>query len=338
MHTSNVRNVCQALPATIIHLFDHGVEEHSRAGRVLVAPWPITTVTQKPRERVLFSSVRDANPFLMVYEAIWMLAGKRDADPLNKFVKDFGRHYGEDDGTVHGAYGHRWRIAFGFDQLNAVVKKLIEDPQDRQAVIQIWDCRMEGENDLLGTWKDRPCNDIIFLRIRDDELDLTVCCRSNDMLWGCHNTNQAHFSILQEYLAARIDVDMGRMYQFSHNAHIYLTELDRMRKRAGEQHLATALIDDRYSLQGIKPLPMFEEPTKIDRDIRAFMSGTQRGFYNPWFETTLIPMMHAHYFFKEGDHLQALAYTEQIEALDWRAACAEWIERRMQKRTTDNAA
>ncbi len=100
MYVSQVRNVCQALPATIRHLRENGIKEDSRAGQVLVAPWPIMTVTSKPVERVLFSAVRDANPWLMMFEAIWMLAGRRDASPLDQFVKDFGSRYGEDDGQI----------------------------------------------------------------------------------------------------------------------------------------------------------------------------------------------------------------------------------------------
>jgi thymidylate synthase len=53
-------------------------------------------------------------------------------------------------------------------------------------------------------------------------LDLTVLCRSNDVVWGAYGANAVHFSVLQEYLAGRIGVDVGVMYQFSNNYHGYV--------------------------------------------------------------------------------------------------------------------
>jgi hypothetical protein len=56
----NARNVNDALPAGIAYLLEHGVREESRAGPVLVSPTPVTTVYERPQERVLFSPARNA--------------------------------------------------------------------------------------------------------------------------------------------------------------------------------------------------------------------------------------------------------------------------------------
>ena len=45
-----VRNVCQALPQGLALLDLQGKEEDSRAGRVLTAPCPVTTVYTHPEE------------------------------------------------------------------------------------------------------------------------------------------------------------------------------------------------------------------------------------------------------------------------------------------------
>src|SRR5262245_11099230 len=113
MLTLHVRNVCEALPAGVSLVNENGVQESSRAGEVLVIPGPVMTVTARPCERVLFSERRNANPAFHLFESIWMLAGRNDVAPLNRFIGDFGQRFGEDDGTMHGAYGHRWRSAFG---------------------------------------------------------------------------------------------------------------------------------------------------------------------------------------------------------------------------------
>jgi thymidylate synthase len=332
MHVQKVRNVCQALKNTVDYLNRNGEFEDSRNGRVLVSPQPICTVTSVPQERVLFSAYRDANPFFHMFEAIWMLSGEDKATVLDLFIKEFSNRYAERDGVLHGAYGARWRWLYGYDQLDFVVQKLIAEPHTRQCVISMWDAHGDRCDDLRGVWKDRPCNDVIFLRNNDGALDITICCRSNDMLWGAHGANAVHFSILQEYLAARIDLAIGHMYQISNNAHVYLDQFNKLIARASPEQI----LDNRYTSAdpAPKPLPMFTEPAYIDEDIHAFMKAFYEHradieFHNPWFLNTLIPAMGAHEAWKRKDYKNALLVAGSIEAPDWRIACEEWIERRM---------
>jgi thymidylate synthase len=324
MKIIEARNVCQALPQTIQYLLKEGRPENSRAGQVIVSPKPMLIVTKCPRERVLFCENRDANPFFHLAEAIWMLAGGHDTEFLDRFVHDFSERYGEENGTLHDAYGYRWRKMFGIDQLNIIVKRLLENPLDRQCVLQMWDASPNNGNDLIGNWKSRPCNTNVFVRMNGNELDLTICCRSNDMLWGAHGANAVHFSILQEYLAARIDANIGMMYQISNNAHIYLDQLEKAK---------SIILDDRYSYD-IFPLAMFSAPEIIDDDLHRFMENMEKEDFekdeydNSWFSTTAMNAMKAHNLFKQKKYQEALETADEIDAPDWRVACYEWIYRR----------
>lgn len=383
MHVITVRNVASALPAGVAHLLEHGRREESRAGPVLVVDHPVTTAYRRPCERVLFSAVRDANPFLHLYEAIWMLGGRDDAAPLARIVKRFA-DFAEPDGRVHGAYGHRWRQALGFDQLDHVVEVLRRDPTSRQCVLQMWnaqhsrydtstgDAEPMGSDDLAGFWRDRPCNTHIYLRVREERwqmvdssaamsgllevenvgvkvLDLTVLCRSNDVVWGAYGANAVHFSVLQEYLAARIGVGVGTMYQVSNNFHAYVSELERLYGRAraasgGEAALArlgVALRDDRYDPaygEGLRPLLMFEDPGEADAQVTGALRWCDRmwrkdvvpGTPPPsgWMSNTLGPAMLAHYYHRRGDHESATNWVQAVESPDWRVACNDWLRRR----------
>ena len=60
-------NVNQAVNEGFHYLAVAGVEENSRNGKVIVAPEPVLTTYTHPTERVLFSPLRDANPFLHVF-------------------------------------------------------------------------------------------------------------------------------------------------------------------------------------------------------------------------------------------------------------------------------
>src|ERR1700676_933861 len=115
MHVIKVRNVGQALPLGIDYLLTHGCREESRAGPVIVAPEPVSTVYARPQERVLFSAARNANCFFHIFEALWLLAGRNDAVWLDQFVHDFLSRFAESDGRLHGSYGHRWRHHFDLE-------------------------------------------------------------------------------------------------------------------------------------------------------------------------------------------------------------------------------
>lgn len=346
------RNVNELWPLGFELLRSEGVPEQSRAGAVLVAPCPVTSVYERPTERVLFCPLRDANPFFHLFEALWMLAGRDDAKFLNRFVKDFGARFAQPDGRIHGAYGARWRDAFGFDQLEAIVEKLKANPQDRQAVLQMWSCD-RGYADLTASGLlDRPCNTHVYFRVRDGErglidtgrgdrvdhdsqvLDLTVCCRSNDIVWGAYGANAVHFSFLQEYMAGQIGVQVGTMYQVSNNFHGYLPVLDK---------ISGASYSDVENLRMRVPYPQTMSIglhwDSWDSDLEEFLSWTdvpepdqEPHTYprNPWFQHVAEPMYVAHHFWRKGERELALEImTLLVQAADWRRAGIEWMQRRM---------
>lgn len=337
-------------------LRSRGQAEDSRNGRVLVMPTPVTSVYGRPMERVLLDPKRAANPFFHLFESLWMLAGRDDVAALNTYITDFGTRFAEKDGRVHGAYGYRWRRAFGFDQLEAIVLRLRGNPQDRQAVLQMWDCSHAeapddpavtvGMDDLNGDWKDRPCNTQVYFRVREDisirrsrlernlVLDMTITCRSNDIVYGAYGANAVHFSILQEYMAGRIGVAVGMMYQISHNYHAYIDVLSRV----GNPSLIT------YQAASIQPAPMASDWSTWDEDLGLFMQWQRmlvdtgrttpaQGYHNKWFTNTAELMFLAHFQFKHALKMEAVSTAQLIEAEDWRVAALQWIATRTNHRS-----
>lgn len=349
------RNVNDAFDEGVRRLRRVGVQQDSRAGVVLVAPTPVMTVYERPTERVLFCPVRDANPFFHLFESLWMLGGRDDAEYLNTYVRDFGERFAQPEGHVHGAYGRRWRDWFPMenrgqesegpcDQLDVAVRLLRENPDDRQVVIQMWDA--QADLGVVGL-KDRPCNTQVYLSVREvprDEhapffeslvdsagerrvLDLTVTTRSNDLVWGAYGANAVHFSVLQEYLAARIGVGVGRMYQLSNNWHAYLDVFGK--KTAGVPLVGPARVN-LYNSSGVNPRVMFSRPEFADTDVTAFLAGIPNYDYaNEWFVQTAVPMREAHTLWRAGEREDALKMAARTEADDWRLAACQWMQRRM---------
>jgi len=346
MHVIDAHDVNDAYAIGVHHLRSHGeaaVSTSVTSGDMLVSPSPVLTVYNNPTHRVLFDARRDANPFFHLFESLWMIGGRSDAAWLNQFVRNFGERFAEPDGRIHGAYGHRWRHHFEeHDQLSVCVALLQKNPLDRQAVIQMWD--VEADLGVPGL-RDRPCNTQVYLRVRSEKLypadpvtgecdtqsvlDLTVTCRSNDIVYGAYGANAVHFSVLQEYLAARIGVGVGKMYQFSNNWHGYTEVLGRV---APADHVFGWSPYQRIS--GPEPLPMFTVPELIDEDVELFLSDDWvhgQHYSNEWFSNTAVPMRRAHRAWRDGEVDDALGIARSVAAQDWRLAAAEWIARRMAK-------
>jgi thymidylate synthase len=162
----------------------------SRDGEVITIEEPVTITYEKPTERVLFNVARDCNPFFHLYEALWMLAGRNDLPPLVYYNSGMARFTDDGGKTQPGAYGHRWREYFGYDQLDWIVESLRANPFDRRIVLQMWDPGRvrdnggpdEGSGDFYkaghgGT--DVPCNTEAFFRSRSIKMSRSEARKQN---------------------------------------------------------------------------------------------------------------------------------------------------------------
>lgn len=287
-----------------------GEKSPSRAGDVIVSSTPVITHWTDPVNRVSLCPIRDANPFFHLYEAMWMLAGESDATMLDKYVHDFSARFAEDDGIQHGAYGARWKQWFTIDQLEACIETLRNNPTSRQVVLSMWD----PDSDLMGQWKDRPCNTHAYFRRRGNILDLTVCCRSNDIYWGCYGANAVHFSILLEYVAARSGCEIGSYYQFSNNYHIYENMVEKAKK-----------VKRPYGMS--KPSRLFMPGTNYEKDIRQLVDTDDLSFETFEFREVIAPMFSA-WQTRKSDPEYSLSVLRP-EHYDWHQAAYNWIKRRM---------
>jgi hypothetical protein len=224
VHSLTVYNVNDALPFGLSAILRHGIVNQSRNGKVMMVPAPVTTAYLAPCERVLFSPERDANPFFHLMESMWMLAGCNDVAFPSYYSKQLAS-YSVDGQTLHGAYGHRWRNHFGYDQIEQAIADLKADPDSRRVIIQMWDATVDGRSTEANA-KDRPCNDMVkFQAIPAGNgyycLNMSVFCRSNDAVWGAYGANAVHFSYLHEYVASAVGMSVGTYFQISDNLHVY---------------------------------------------------------------------------------------------------------------------
>jgi hypothetical protein len=327
MHVIHCTNVNSALIEGLHWLALAGVERESRNGKVLVAPGPVATVYRHPDQRVLFDAHRNANPFFHFMEALWMLAGQNDLAWVEQFLPRM-REYSDDGLILHGAYGYRWRNAFSIDQLSEIIHILRNSHTDRRAVLSMW----SPSSDLGSPSKDVPCNTHCYFQVIEGRLEMTLMCRSNDMLWGAHGANAVHFSMLQEYLASSIGVKLGSMIQFSNNYHAYLDKVD-PRTQAFD-YTAADLYNWHLSSveERVYPFPMMSVPAlNWNLDLCCFMRDplcSVSNYEDRFFSTVAGPMYFAWHSYKHGNFTTALDCADMIEATDWRVACTKWLKRR----------
>lgn len=329
MLTLQVHNAHEGLFEGLTLLKTHGLERESRNGPVVRAPFPVATVYSEPLERVVSWAVRDANPFFHLYEALWMLAGRRDVAGPARYAKNM-MNYSDDGETLHDAYGYRWRYHFKRNQLRTIINRLKKgDENDRQCVLQMWDARV----DLNRKGKAIPCNLIATFQVDPiwKALDLVVFCRSNDIIWGTYGANAVHFGFLLEYVCVESGLEVGKYTQISVNYHAYK-----------DQYNKCLPITEQAAFSGYtgEVIPMSVQPDVIIADIlkSADESLYTRGslgikFFHldPWSEMCH-RMMWAHQLFRENKIDGAINVLKMGHGSDWELAGIAWLNRRKNNR------
>lgn len=363
MITIHARNVHAALYEAMCDMRTHlragdrsskYVRRASRNGDVIVAIDPVTTAYRFPRERVVFWPERDANPFFHLVESLWMLAGRDDLATVERYVGRM-REFSDDGETLHGAYGYRWRQwpeldqqvgGFWGDQIGCVIDGLRADPDCRRQVVSMW----RPNDDLGRAGRDVPCNLAITFQLdaSHEALDMATFCRSNDVIWGAYGANAVHLSMLQEYIALALGVEVGRWWQVSVNWHAY--DNDQLRRcidiaSDGYVEPYESTSDRRPA---VRPMALFEGPGEreaFDADLEPLLSETPpvmaRRYRTAFARAVALPMISAHIRYREelaagtGARAKLTAIREARRPLadmpadnDWRRAAFEWLDRR----------
>lgn len=125
----------------------------------------------------------------------------------------------EPNHRFHGAYGNR----IG-GQLSAVVRKLTDDPDTRQAVITLWNPYLDN----IPGKKDYPCTVAIgFELVGGERLDMDVIMRSQDV-WLGTPYDWFQFSQLMLTVAQVLGAEPGMYRHTTWSTHIYERDVPRL--------------------------------------------------------------------------------------------------------------
>lgn len=150
------------------------------------------------------------------FEWDWYMSKNPNAEEISQRAKIW-KNLMDDNGNVNSNYGYQWNRN---DQLTKVIDLLRKDNNTRRGSLSLYDGK---EIDLYK--KDTICTYAINFYIRDNELNMQVMMRSNDLIYGFCN-DQYCFSKLQMYVAEELKLKLGNYFHFVCNLHIYDRHFD----------------------------------------------------------------------------------------------------------------
>jgi thymidylate synthase len=124
----------------------------------------------------------------------------------------------ENNGFIY-TYGERlnnWDNKY--DQIESIIKRIDKSRNTRRAVAATWIPSIDGERNEV------PCMLSIDFKLRK-KLYLTAYFRSNDF-YGAFPYNIISLSVLQDYVANKLNVDSDGITLFSSSSHIYEFDKD----------------------------------------------------------------------------------------------------------------
>jgi thymidylate synthase len=168
-----------------------------------------------PKDRLIKNRERKWSELYAEAEWEWYMTGDPSVKALGDIygkIPEIWKRMADDDGRVNSNYGYQWERN---GQLDNVVEMLRYDMNTRQACISIYDGK-----EMDDYSRDTPCTYAIQFTIVNGRLDMCVTMRSNDLWYGFCN-DQFQFSLLQEMVSDRLEIETGVYYHFAHNMHLY---------------------------------------------------------------------------------------------------------------------
>jgi hypothetical protein len=216
--------------------------------------------------------------------------------------------------------------------------------------LQMWNVA----DDLLkvDTAKDIACNTHAYFHVDGSKLNITVCNRSNDLVWGMLGANAVQFSILLEYMAARCGLEVGHYHHFTNDLHCYPDTWNPAAYLASGHYA-----DGHYDGSPYRDGPMstvhllpHQDVDHFDRECAEIVElndgcSSYRRYYwgpddprgrggweEPFLQLVAHPLFAAWHCYKAGRLDVALEWADTVMADDWRLAATNWIKARIARR------
>ena len=291
-----------------------------------------------PVQRCIVLPERNDDIVAKVAETLWQLAGRNDIEWLSKYLPR-AREFSDDGIVWRGAYGPRLRDWNGqqtiIDQVKYVARKLVDDPDTRQAVISIWNPAID-----CHPGKDIPCNNWLHFYIRNGKLNLNIAQRSSDVVWGFSGIDAFSWSVLHEMMAHWTRTQVGDFTYFISSLHVYerhYKKLDAILEAYADRTIYDfdppsveyhgEFIDLDYELESLWVAESKMREVGWSTQIEHIIEGWEEE--NELFYTFLLILAMGNYAkMKDHNSVQLAHIINLIPPSDFRMAAVEWVSRR----------
>ncbi len=131
-------------------------------------------------------------PLMALKEILWMCHGRTDVKWLQDRGVTYWDEWAQEDGTIGKSYGYQYRNFNGIDQLQKLINDMIEYPESRRLILNLWNV-----NEL-------------------DEMALAPCVY--DFNFNCFNTGDNHYDVNLHVHVRSNDAFLGVPYDFMYAA------------------------------------------------------------------------------------------------------------------------
>lgn len=212
----------------------NGTEEiNSRTGRrIIMLDTPVSF--RFPLDRIPIAGNRKLYPHIAAVEAAWQFMGTKAGDWILKRAPKLWEAFADENNMLQTAYGYRWRLHFGRDQLIMAMNELKTNPSNRQLYISAWDPSCDGLGDVDQP-PNIPCPVGFSLTTCKGKLNLSLFIRSSDVFVGLPY-DMMTYALTAAAIAKSCNLELGTMHVTLAHAHIYDSDFNNWEKSIKAGH------------------------------------------------------------------------------------------------------
>lgn len=163
----------------------------------------------------------------IVSEFIWMVClGRTDLKYLQDLGHTFWNEWGLPDGTIGDGYGKQFRNCDGVDQVQNLLKELVNNPYSRRHIINLWNVKAIYDKKMAL----EPCHMLTHWFVRNDKLTCKLYQRSVDSMIGLP-FNIAFYALFLHVVAKITNLIPYELIWNGGDCHIYVNHIEEAKKQ-----------------------------------------------------------------------------------------------------------
>ena len=198
-------------------VLEHGdLENNTRTGVPVIVRRGMAMHIPLDGQTLPICTLRRTNPLIAAAELAWCFSGLRSIAWLRRYTKAWDA-FADERSNVNSAYGFRWKLKFGIDQITQMIYMFQKDRTTRRVWISSW----YPNEDLTLKGKTVPCPVGFTVELDPaNRIHVSVMLRSSDLVMGLPY-DVLRFALFIDSICISLNAIPGSLTMHLANAHIY---------------------------------------------------------------------------------------------------------------------